>query len=210
MRKSFKLFLVFLLFIFLKNELAHAFVSNYFRQQLPLLRSLPYAYRQLEIYAAARHSGVHDVSTLENFLYREQLHPFLAMQVEKKYLRNFETYRWQFALHGKPLCHDYFVHAIQHAKFFYVNGKLPQLNMSFGIRGTSVSPDLDDALAEIERYFPHKLARTELLSAKDCWKIVDGEPHLVLWKCSSSVAHDVGLLKLMGRWFIILSTMTCI
>ena len=80
----------------------------------------------------------------------------------------------------------------RHDKFFYVNGKLPQLTVRFGIGGISVLPDLDDALAEIERYFPHKLARTELLSAKDCWKIVEGEPHLV-W--------EVQLKRGARRWF---------
>ena len=113
MQKFLKLFFIFLAFIFLKNELAHAFVSNYFRQQLPLLMSLPQAYKQLEIHTATKHSGIHDVGTLENFLYREKLHPFLAMQVSKKSLRNLDTYHWQFTLHGKPLCHDYFVNAIQ-------------------------------------------------------------------------------------------------
>lgn len=192
MHKKFKLFFIFLAFAFLQSELSSAFVSSHFGQQLPLIRSLPYEYKQLEIHAATRYSGLRDVMGLKNFLYREQLHPFLAMQVTKKSLRDLGVYRWQFSLNGRQLCHDYFVNAIQHAKFFYVNGKLPQLAMRFGLSDAGALPNLTVAIAQIEQYFPNKLVSTAVLSAKDCWKIVNGEPQVV-W--------EVQLKRGMQRWF---------
>ncbi len=161
------------------SELASAFVPNYFQQQLPFLATPPYEYGQLEIHAATEHSRLHDAVELENFLYRERLHPFLSLRATKKSFRGIDSYRWQFSLNGKQLCHDYFIDALQHTDFFYINGKLPQLVTRFGLGETDVLPALDDVLAEIERYFPHRLVKTELLSAKNCWKIVAGEPQLV-------------------------------
>ena len=192
MQKNYKLFFIFFSISFLKYNSSYAFVPNYFRQQLPLLVSLPHEYKQLEVHAGTKPHGLYDVVGLENFLYQEQLHPFLSLQATKKSHRNLDVYRWQFNLNGRQLCHDYFVNAVKHTKFFYVNGKLPQLDMRFGLGDTSILPDLDDVLAEIERYFPNKLARTELLSAKDCWKIIDGEPQLV-W--------EVQLKRGTRRWF---------
>ncbi len=192
MHKIFKLLFIFFWFAFLKSELASAFVSNYFRQQLPLLAFLPHEYRQLEIHAAARQRGLRSIVGLENFLYRDHLHPFIAMQSTKKSLRNFDVYRWQFSLHGKPFCHDYFVNAMQHAKFFYVNGKLPPLGEHFGTSAAGVLPDLDMVLAQLERYFPDPRTRLELISTKDCWKIVNGRAQLV-W--------EIQLKRGTRRWF---------
>ena len=192
MQKNLKLFFIFFIFIFFRAELAFAFTSNYFNQQWPLLVTVPHEYRQLEVHMATRYSRLRDVVGLENFLYRERLHPFLSLQVTKKSLRNFDVYRWQFSLNGKRLCHDYFVNALQSEKFFYVNGNLPQLEIRFGIGAAGELPDLSVVLARIEQYFPNKLASTELISADDCWKIVDGEPQLV-W--------EVQLKRGTRRWF---------
>ena len=192
MRKNYKLLFVLLALVFLKHELAYALVPNYFDPQWPLWVKLPNSYKQIEIHAAARHSRLHSAVELESFLYREQLPPFLALQASKKSLRNFDVYRWQFSLNGKRLCHDYFVNAIQHAKFFYVNGQLPQFNMRFGMGEVDVLPDLEDVIALIERYFPDKRYKTMLVNADNCWKIVDGVPRIV-W--------EVQLKRGMRRWF---------
>ena len=176
----------------MRAELAFAFVSNYLNQQWPLLVTVPHEYRQLEVHIATKYRRLRNVVELENFLYREQLHPFLSLQATKKSLLNFDVYHWQFSLNGKRLCHNYFVNAIQHAKFFYVSGKLPQLDMRFGIGATGELPDLAIVLVKIEQYFSHQLASTELVSADDCWKIVDGEPQLV-W--------EVQLKRGTRRWF---------
>ena len=141
---------------------------------------------------ATGHSGLHNVVELKKFLYSEQIHPFLALQATKTSLHNLDVYRWQFVLQGKPLCHNYFVNVMQHSKFFYAHGKLPQMAMRLGLSDANALPDVERALAQIERYFPDKRASSELLSAKDCWKIVAGEPQLV-W--------EIQLKRGTRRWF---------
>ena len=187
-----KLFFVFLLFVFLKNEFAYSFVANYLHQQLPFLVTLPHEYQPLEIHAVTRQYRGWDVVALENFLYREQLHPFLALQVTKKTQRNFDVYRWQLRLKGKPLCHNYFVSALKSDKTFYVNGKLPPLTAQFGVADAGELPSLEAALAEVERYFPHRLVVSKLLAAEVCWQVVGDEARLV-W--------EIQLKRGMRRWF---------
>ena len=192
MQKNFKLLFILLAFIFLKNELSYAFVANYLNHQLPFLVSLPREYKPLEIQTVTGKYREWDVGMLENFLYRERLHPFLAVQLTKRTQRNFDVYRGRLQLKGKPLCQNYFVSAIKSDKTFYLSGKLPPLTAQFSVADAGELPSLEATLAEVERYFPNRLVESKLIAAEVCWQVVGDEARLV-W--------EVQLKRGMRRWF---------